>query len=68
MHACRWHVCVHMVFETHERTSLRQPLPAAERPATVAAGATARPMTCTVCQAATAGGDGRNLRVTFLRG
>ena len=42
------HVCVHIVFETHERTSLRQPLPAAERPATVAAGATARPRTCTV--------------------
>ena len=42
------HVCVHIVFETHERTSLRQPLRAAERPATVAAGATARPRTCTV--------------------
>ena len=39
MHAC---TCAYRV-ETKKRTSLGQPLRAAERPATLAAGATARP-------------------------
>ena len=37
------HVHMHIGFETKKRTSLGQPLRAAERPATLAAGATARP-------------------------
>ena len=42
------HVCVHIGFETKKRTSLGQPLRAAERPATAAAGTIARPMMHTV--------------------
>jgi len=37
------HVRMHIGFETKKRTSLGQPLRAAERPATSAAGAVARP-------------------------
>ena len=40
MHAC---ACVHIGFETKKRTSLGQPLRAAERPTTSAVGAAARP-------------------------
>ena len=42
------HVRVHIGFETKKRTSLGQPLRAAERPVTAAAGAAAHPRTHTV--------------------
>ena len=42
------HVHMHIGFETKKRTSLGQPLRAAESPVTAAAGAAAHPRTHTV--------------------